>query len=72
MYIHCKYRTHNIITRFWFEITLDYKPRILGPTFLVYVLKWFVIVTSIALKNGVKNMQTAGYNGARTVVKENK
>ena len=42
-------------------------PRILGPTFLVYVLKRSVILTSLALKNGVKNIQTAGYNGARTV-----
>ena len=33
------YRTRAIITRSWFETTLDYKPWILGPTFLVYVLK---------------------------------
>ena len=26
-----------------------------------------VVLTSLALKNGVKNIQTAGYNGARTV-----
>ena len=50
---------------------LDYKPRILGPTLLVYVLKWSVISTSLALKNGVKNIQTAGYNGACTVVQHN-
>ena len=62
-----KYRKRAIITRSWFETTLDYKPRILGPTFLVYVLKWSVILTSLALKNGVKNIQTAGYNGVRTV-----
>ena len=61
------YSTCAIITRSWFETALDYKPRILGPTFLVYVLKWSVILTSLALKNGVKNIQTAGYNGARTV-----
>ena len=61
------YRTRVIITRSWFETALDYKPRILGPTFLVYVIKWSVILTSLALKNGVKNIQTAGYNGARTI-----
>ena len=33
------YRTRAIITRSWFETALDYTPRILGPTFLVYVLK---------------------------------
>ena len=33
----------------------------------MYVLKWSVILTSLALKNGVKDIQTAGYNGARTV-----
>ena len=54
MYI---YRTRTIITRSWLI------PRILGPTILVYV-----ILTSLALKNGVKNIQTAGYNGARTIV----
>ena len=62
------YRTRAIITCSRFETAFDYKPRILGPTFLVYVLKWSVILTSLALKNGVKNIQTAGYNGARTVV----
>ena len=62
-----EYRTSAIITRSWFETALEYKPRILGPTFLVYVPKWFVILTSLALKNGVKNVQTAGYNGVRTV-----
>ena len=56
-----------IITRSRFETALDYKPRILGLIFLVYVLKWYVILTSFALKNGVKNIQTAGYNGARMV-----
>ena len=61
------YRIRAIITRSWFETALDYKLRILGPTFLVYVLKWSVILTSLTLKNGVKNIQTAGYNGARTV-----
>ena len=28
-------RTRAIITRSWFETTLDYKPRILGPHFIV-------------------------------------
>ena len=32
------YRTRAIITRSRFEMALDYKLRILGPTFLVYVL----------------------------------
>ena len=26
-----KYRTHATITRYWFETTLNYKPRILDP-----------------------------------------
>ena len=50
-----KYRTRAIITRSWFETALDYKPRILGPTFLVYVLKWSVILTSLALKNVINS-----------------
>ena len=29
--------------------------------------KWSVILTSLALKNGVENIQTAGYNAACTV-----
>ena len=62
-----QYRTSAIITRSWFETALDYKPRILGLIFLVYVLKWYVILISFALKNGVKNIQTEGYNGACTV-----
>ena len=32
------YRTRAIITRSRFETALDYKLRILGPTFLFYVL----------------------------------
>ena len=67
------YRTRAIIFRSWFETALDYKTRILGPTFLeiedipFLVLKWFVILIYLALKNGVRNIQTAGYSGARTV-----
>ena len=34
-----KYRTRATITPSWFETTLDYKPRLLGPTFLIYVVK---------------------------------
>ena len=34
-----QYRTRAIISRSRFEAALVYKPRILGPTFLVYVLK---------------------------------
>ena len=37
-----KYHTRVIITRSRFETALDYKPRILGPTFLVYVLNYGV------------------------------
>ena len=44
------YRTRAIITRSWFETALDYKPRILGPTFLVYVLKQSAILTSLDYK----------------------
>ena len=39
----------------------------LGPTFLIYVLKWSAISIALDYKNELKNMQTAGYNGARTV-----
>ena len=59
------YPTPAIITRSWFETALNYKPQILGPTFLVYVFKWSVILNSLALKNGAKNIQTGGYNGVR-------
>ena len=45
-----RYCTRAIITRSRFETALDYKPRILGPTFLVYVLKWSVILTSLDYK----------------------
>ena len=68
--IDLKYRMRAIITRSWFGTAFDYKLRILVPTFHVYVLKWSVILTSLALKNGVKHIQTAGYNGARTVPKD--
>ena len=34
-------------------------------------MPWFLDKLSITL-NGVKNLQPAGYNGARTLVKENK
>ena len=49
---------------------LDYKPQILGPTFLFYVLNQSVILTNLDYKFGVKNMQTAGYNGVHTVHKD--
>ena len=68
IYIIHMYRTLAIITRSWFETALDYNPRILGQTFLVYVLKWYVILPSLALKNGVKSIQTARYNVAHTVL----
>ena len=44
------YRTRAIITCSWFETALNYKPRIFGPTFLVYVLKLSVILTSLDYK----------------------
>ena len=58
---------HTVLNSEWSAVLCYYKPQILGPTFLIYVLKWSVILTSLALKNGVKNIQTSGYNGARTV-----
>ena len=39
MWFSLRYRTRAIISRSRFEAALVYKPRILGPTFLVYVLK---------------------------------
>ena len=48
-----KYRTRAIITRSWFETSLDYIPRLLGPkieefTFLVHKLS--VILTALQSK----------------------
>ena len=63
------YRTRAIIARFRSETALEYKPRILGlknKEFLFLVHK-SVVQTAPQYKNGVKNIQTAGYNGARTV-----
>ena len=48
--------------------TLGYKPRILEPKieeFPCLVHKLCVRLTTV--KNGVKNIQTAGYNGSHTV-----
>ena len=57
-----------IITHSWFETALDYKTRILETKIeefpcLVHKLS----VTLTAVKNGVKIVQTTGYNGSRTV-----
>ena len=44
------YRTRAIITRSWFETTLDYKPQILGPKideFACLVYKLSVILTAL-------------------------
>ena len=60
---------HTVLNSEWSAVFCYYKPQILGPTFLIYVLKWSVILTSLALKNGVKNIKTAGYNCARMVNK---
>ena len=64
-------RTRTIIARSLSETALEYKPRILGlknKEFLFLVHKLSVIQTAPQYKNGVKNIQTAGYNGARTVL----
>ena len=55
------------------QTALDYKPWIWGPKFPCLVDKLSAILISLnhkpktALKNGVKNIQAAGYNGGRTV-----
>ena len=56
------YRTCATITRSWFETTLEtiHKVRILQKKLLEK--------TFLPFKNGVKSIQTAGYNGAHTVV----
>ena len=69
-----KYRTYAIIARSWFETTLDYKPRIAGPTieefhFLVHKLS--EIQTTLQYKPQwkmeVKNLQALAYNGKHMV-----
>ena len=62
--------TSDIITSSRFEAALDYKPRILAPKieeFLFLVHKLSVILTAL-VKNGLKSIQAAAYNGARTVL----
>ena len=62
------YRTCATITCSWSVTALVYKPRILGlknEEFPFLVQKLSVIST--AVKNGVKNIQTTGYNSACTV-----
>ena len=71
------HRTRAIITRSWSFSALEYKPRILGlkiKNFIFLVHKLSVVYYSInrstiktAVKNGVKNIQAAAYNGVRTV-----
>ena len=58
-----KYHTCAIISRSWLQATLEYKP---------YIRAEFSEKTSLKNKemvfeNGVKNIQAAAYNGARTV-----
>ena len=63
------YRTRAIITRSYFETTLDYKPLIYGPKIEevpCLAHKLFVILT--ALQYGVKNVQATAYNGVSMVV----
>ena len=62
------YHTRTIITRAWFE-TADFRSN------FPCLCTWIVCNINLsglktALKNGVKNIQTAGYNGARTVVEK--
>ena len=68
------YRTRAIITRSWFETALNYKPRILDsnneelPFFSTKaVCNSNLSTIYTAVKNGVKEIQTAGYNGVRMV-----
>ena len=58
------YRTHATITRFWLETALEYQPYIHKARIL-----WYKPLekTFFDFKRWVKNIQTAGYNGARTV-----
>ena len=72
--MHFLYRTRAIIGRSRFEAALVYKPRILGLKieefpFLVHKLSviLFALYNKTAVKNGVKKIQAAAYNGARTV-----
>ena len=50
--------TRAIITRSWLETALEYKP---------YINPEFYEKTFLTFKKWVKNIQTAGYNGASTV-----
>ena len=61
------YRTGAIITCSCFETAFNYKPRILDPKIEEFpCLQHKLYVTLTAVKNGVRNIQTAGYNGMRT------
>ena len=60
-----KYRTRAIISRSWLQAALEYKPYIIKDRiFLKNLLK----NKEIVFENGVKDIQAAAYNGARTVV----
>ena len=68
IFIISEYHTRAIITRSWFETALNYKPRIFDPKMDEFpCLAHKFSVTLTAVKNGLENIQTAGYNGARTV-----
>ena len=74
-WIQNEYRTHAIITRSWFETALDDKPLMIDTTieeFPCLVHKLSVKLTTLQYKlqctNGVKYRQTAGSNGALTVL----
>ena len=56
------YHTHAIISRSWLQAALEYKPY-KDKKFLKNLLK----NKEMVFENGVKNIQAADYNGARTV-----
>jgi hypothetical protein len=67
-----KYRTDAIITRYWFETTLNLKLRILGPKIEEFPFLGHKLLYNINRSvDRVKNIQAVaynGYNGARMVI----
>ena len=59
-----EYRTRAIITRSWLETALEYWPYIRTE----FSEKNLLENKEMVSKKWVKNIQTAGYNGARTVI----
>ena len=60
------YRTRAIISRPWLQAALECKPYIRTE----FSEKNFLKNKEIVFGNGVKDIQAAAYNGARTVFKE--